>query len=165
MSVYVHEHDGDYTPYGLSDYRVDLTSNWQRFETEFTTENFTATVYDGRLRFWFVGLAQAGDDYFIDNLVLRKVSAGGPTATPTRVPTPTPTSKIIVLPDTTLSVIPQNLKPFVGETFAVDVAIDAGVNEIIGVELHTAFDRTKISAIDIVPRTFFATPDTTDKVV
>lgn len=78
LSVYIHEHDQDYTNYGLSDYVVDLTSSWQYFSTTFTTKGFSTPVSDARLRFWFGPYDEAGDQYYIDNIILVKSSASIP---------------------------------------------------------------------------------------
>jgi len=61
------------TSYGL-DYTAPLASDWQVFTKEFTTPVFTNTVTDGRLQFYLVPFAQAGDIYNIDDVVLEKIS-------------------------------------------------------------------------------------------
>ena len=93
MGVYLQKHGAPYTNYGLSWGEVDLTEAWQVHSVEFTTTGFAGTVSDGRLRFWLVGYAQGGDEYWLDDLVLEEV-ASGPTNTPTVTPTPslTPTA-------------------------------------------------------------------------
>jgi hypothetical protein len=92
LSVYVHEHDEDYTNYGLGNYVANLSSSWQTFSTQFTTKGFSSTVNDGRLRFWFGPYDEAGDIYNIDNVVLTKGTTAPPEPTPTEPPaTPTPT--------------------------------------------------------------------------
>lgn len=78
LSVYVHEHDDDYTNYGLSNYVANLTSNWQTFSTEFTTPRFDTAVNDARLRFWLAPYDAAEDEYLVDNVVLKKASPGVP---------------------------------------------------------------------------------------
>lgn len=66
------KHGYPYTNYGLS-YTVDLSAGWQTFTKEFTTAGFSGTVNDGRLMFWLASFAQAGDVYYIDNVILEKV--------------------------------------------------------------------------------------------
>ncbi|MBZ0175724.1 MAG: carbohydrate binding domain-containing protein, partial [Candidatus Methanoperedens sp.] len=62
-----------YTPYGL-DYTANLGTSWAVFTTQFTTSGFASNVTDGRLQFWLVPFAKAGDTYYIDNVRLEKVS-------------------------------------------------------------------------------------------
>ncbi|VVB54878.1 Laccase [uncultured archaeon] len=62
-----------YTPYGL-DYTANLGTSWTVFTTQFTTTGFVSNVTDGRLQFWLVPFAKAGDTYYIDNVRLEKVS-------------------------------------------------------------------------------------------
>jgi len=64
------KHTELYDNYGLSQ-EFNLTSSWQIFTTEFTT-NYLASS-DARFRFWFVGNGQAGDQYFIDQVSLTKI--------------------------------------------------------------------------------------------
>ena len=61
------------TEYGLS-YAPNLTASWQTFTQEFTTSGFSGNVSDGRLRFYFPGLASAGDVYYLDDLKLEKAA-------------------------------------------------------------------------------------------
>ncbi|CAG1001608.1 hypothetical protein METP3_03358 [Methanosarcinales archaeon] len=44
------------------------------FTKEFMTSGFSNTVIDGRLQFYLVPFAQAGDIYNIDNVALEKIS-------------------------------------------------------------------------------------------
>lgn len=74
LGVYLHKLTAGYESYGLDLATVDLTTQWQSFSYEFTTRNFTTLVQDGRLRFWFAGLAAAGDTYWIDAVHLHKVA-------------------------------------------------------------------------------------------
>ena len=62
-----------YTPYGL-DYTANLGTSWAVFTTQFTTSGFASNVTDGRLQFWLVPFAKAGDTYYIDDVRLEKVS-------------------------------------------------------------------------------------------
>ena len=62
-----------YTPYGL-DYTANLGTSWAVFTTQFTTSGFASNVTDGRLQFWLIPFAKAGDIYYIDNVRLEKVS-------------------------------------------------------------------------------------------
>jgi uncharacterized delta-60 repeat protein len=70
LSVHLHKHTAPYTSYGVSNWTVDLTPDWQQFAQVFTTGGFTSAVDDGRLRFWLVPWGAAGDEYFIDDVEL-----------------------------------------------------------------------------------------------
>jgi len=64
-----------YTNYGLRSAEVDLDTMWKSFSLNFDTENFDATVFDARLRFWFPPYASPGDEYVIDDIVLTLLGA------------------------------------------------------------------------------------------
>ena len=72
LTMKLYKHVAPYTLYGLNQ-TFDLSTSWQTFMTEFTSENFTGTVNDGRFQFWLVPFAAAGDTYYIDNVRLEKV--------------------------------------------------------------------------------------------
>ncbi|HTY01790.1 MAG TPA: carbohydrate binding domain-containing protein [Bacteroidota bacterium] len=78
MDVSIGRHDSPYTPYGLSSSPVALTNQWATYTINFTTANFTDTVSNARLRFTFDAHAKAGDQYWLDNIVLMKVGSTGP---------------------------------------------------------------------------------------
>jgi hypothetical protein len=63
-----------YAPYGLA-YTANLGTSWQTFTTEFTSSGFTGTVSNGRLQFWLTPFAAGGDTYYIDSVLLEKLSA------------------------------------------------------------------------------------------
>jgi hypothetical protein len=52
---------------------VQLNANWQRYQYDFTAAGFSGTTDDTRLRFYFVWLCQAGDDYYFDNVELKQM--------------------------------------------------------------------------------------------
>lgn len=81
LEVLLHKQVSPYTGYGL-DYIAGLSTSWQTFTTEFTTTGFAGAVNDGRLRFWFVPFASAGDIYYIDDIVLEKLVSPNITAQP-----------------------------------------------------------------------------------
>lgn len=93
LLVYLQKHTSPYTNYGLSAAKFDLSNAWQQHSIEFVSAGSGSAVSDGRLRFGFANQAQAGDIYWLDNIVLVEV-AGGPsaTSTPTRTPSPNPTA-------------------------------------------------------------------------
>ena len=69
LDVALHQHVSPYVSYGLW-WTVSVGTSWQTFSTEFTTEGFSAPVTDGRLRFWFVNHAVAGDVFWFDEVTL-----------------------------------------------------------------------------------------------
>ena len=77
VAVSVLKHGSPYTSYGLTGQAFALTNVWNIFEIEFTTSGFTGNVSDGRLMFWLAPYATAGDQYFIDDVVLEKAGTAG----------------------------------------------------------------------------------------
>ena len=75
MSVAIFQHLLPYTNYGLRHSEVNLTMSWNVYTIDFTTSNFSAPVDDARLMFWFADDATAGDQYWIDSVVLSKVGS------------------------------------------------------------------------------------------
>ncbi|MFA6096281.1 MAG: chitobiase/beta-hexosaminidase C-terminal domain-containing protein [Candidatus Paceibacterota bacterium] len=72
VSINLLKNVSPYTNYGLS-LTPNLITSWQAFTQDFTTAGFTNNITDGRLRFYFPGLASAGDIYYLDDLKLEKV--------------------------------------------------------------------------------------------
>ena len=70
LAVSLQKHGSPYTNYGLSDSVADLTNAWKTYTIQFTTSGFSGTVNDGRLMFRLAPYATAGDEYFIDDVVL-----------------------------------------------------------------------------------------------
>ena len=73
LQVFIHKHGDPYTDYGLDGWEPEVTTSWKTFSTEFTAENFADSVNDARLRFWLSPYAQAGDQYFLDDVDLEEV--------------------------------------------------------------------------------------------
>jgi hypothetical protein len=91
--VAIHQHDAPYTSYGLPYQRIDLGNAWSSYSVEFTASGFSGTATDGRLRIWFVGYAVAGDQYYLDDVILEKVvSTGAPAVITTAATAITTTS-------------------------------------------------------------------------
>ena len=63
MQAYVQKDNAPYTNYGLSE-NVALTSDWQRYELEFTATGFAGSATDTRLRIWLVS-ARPGRHAFL----------------------------------------------------------------------------------------------------
>jgi chitodextrinase len=70
LSITLQKHGSPYTNYGLSNSVVNLTRSWNTYTIQFTTTGFSSIVNDARLMFWFAPYAAAGDEYFIDDVVL-----------------------------------------------------------------------------------------------
>lgn len=72
LKVSVLKHASPYTNYGLNRHVADLRTNWQTFKVTFRTMGFSSPVSDARLMFWLSDTAKAGDQFFIDGIVLAK---------------------------------------------------------------------------------------------
>ncbi len=79
FSVTIQQHSPPSATFGLADRSFDITPSWQTYATTFTASGFTGTVTDTRIRFWLAPYAQGGDRYYLDNVVLEKVTAGSST--------------------------------------------------------------------------------------
>ncbi|MFZ3167565.1 MAG: carbohydrate binding domain-containing protein [Candidatus Methanoperedens sp.] len=76
LKVKLIKHVSPYTGYGL-DQTFNLGASWQEFSTEFITTGLSGMVNDGRLMFYIAQFATAGDTYYIDNVLLEKVTETG----------------------------------------------------------------------------------------
>ena len=74
VMLFVHEHDDDYTNYGLNGVQLDLTPDWQVFTVEFTTVGFNQPVGDARLRIWLAQNDAAGESYWFDDVVMTEIN-------------------------------------------------------------------------------------------
>ncbi|NLI80117.1 MAG: hypothetical protein GX443_00295 [Deltaproteobacteria bacterium] len=72
LKVSLLKHGAPFTDYGVSMQTIDLGTRWAVHSIAFKTKNFTGPVSDARLMFWFADLALAGDQFFVDNVVLVK---------------------------------------------------------------------------------------------
>ncbi len=108
VEVSLIKHGAPYTNYGLSYYRCDLASTWTDCTVQFTTTGFSGNVNDARLMFWLPPFAQAGDQYFFDNVLLVKAAVSGPPAI--MVP---PYSRTVAAARTeTFTVVASGAEPF-----------------------------------------------------
>ncbi|MBI5510672.1 MAG: carbohydrate binding domain-containing protein [Deltaproteobacteria bacterium] len=80
VQVSIFKTGSPFTNYGLLPTVADLPATWGRFEVSFIASGFAGTVSDARLQLWFVGHAQAGDLYHLDDVSLVEAAAL-PTAT------------------------------------------------------------------------------------
>ncbi len=83
VAVSIFKHTSPYTNYGLPSHVFNLTASWAEYSVQFTTAGFTGTVNNARLQFWLAQHATAGDQYFIDDVVLAKVACAGSVVPPT----------------------------------------------------------------------------------
>jgi hypothetical protein len=90
VHVYLQKHVTPYTAYGL-DQEFNIGTTWGTHQVEFVAQNFSGTVNDGRLYFWFVGYAAAGDDYYLDTISLVQLTGLGKQGIPMEVMRPIPT--------------------------------------------------------------------------
>ena len=70
LRVMLIQHVFPYSDYGLSRLLVNLTTNWNTYKINFKTNDFASPVKDARLSFWLATDANAGDEYWIDDVIL-----------------------------------------------------------------------------------------------
>lgn len=70
--LFVQRFTSPYTSYGLNGYVMDLTSEWQVFEVEFTTKGFSSATSDTRLKIWLAPFDTNGTIFEFDDVVLVK---------------------------------------------------------------------------------------------
>ncbi|KAA3665044.1 MAG: hypothetical protein DWQ04_02605, partial [Chloroflexi bacterium] len=68
LALNLHKHDPNYDSYGLQDYQIDMSTEWQAYFVEFDTSILGTAINDGRLRFWLAPFDAAGDVYWIDQV-------------------------------------------------------------------------------------------------
>jgi hypothetical protein len=100
LEVSLGKHVSPYTNYGLLSYKFNLTTSWQRFTVTFTAGGFSGTVTDGRLFFWLAPYDAAGDEYYIDNVVLSCTSSVTPPAPTAPVITTQPVNQTVTVGQT-----------------------------------------------------------------
>jgi hypothetical protein len=76
LTVSMHENSAPHRSFGLSEREFDLSYNWEEFAVIFTTPDLSG-FSDGRVRFWLAPYDEAGDEYFIDNVVLEAMGNSG----------------------------------------------------------------------------------------
>ncbi len=74
MELSLQQHGSPYTNYGLPIRKFDLTTTWQTFTVTFTTSGFASAVSDARLMIWLAPYGAAGDRFYLDNILLAKVT-------------------------------------------------------------------------------------------
>jgi lysophospholipase L1-like esterase len=72
--VSLHKHGAPYNSYGFGDAPFRLEGDWVRYSFSFVTSGFSGTATDGRLRFAFDPNNAAGDEYWIDDVVMERYS-------------------------------------------------------------------------------------------
>ncbi len=73
FDVVLQQHGSPYANYGLNKH-IALSTAWASYSVEFTG-TLSAAVSDGRLMFWFGSSAVSGSRYWIDRVVLEKISS------------------------------------------------------------------------------------------
>ena len=63
-----------FTNYGLQARVVPLSTAWRTYTIYLQTMNFSGTVNDARLQFWFPGFAGGGDQYWLDALYMQQAN-------------------------------------------------------------------------------------------
>ncbi len=74
LKVYLEKNGGNRANYGVQAMRADLTKQWRQFVTEFAVPNSNRAIKNARLRFWLSPYDAAGDEYWIDHVVLEKIN-------------------------------------------------------------------------------------------
>jgi hypothetical protein len=145
LDVSLAKHSPPFTSYGLTSWRCDLDTAWKVFTTEFVTTNFTTPVDDARLRFWFAPYASAGDEYYIDDIVLAQSSSA--LSSPTLVAPPR--GAVDQPMDVTL-----RWQPIIGASaYAVEVASDSSFASRVA--LDTAVVDTQYHLTGLGPLTTY----------
>ena len=85
-----------------------------------------------------------------------------PSSPPTS-PTVTPTLPASSYPDTILRIDPEQTTVGLGTTFAMNLMIESGVNQVVGTQVYLSYNPMVIRATNIVPGTFFQNPVETVK--
>lgn len=83
FSVSILKHVSPFTNYGLSNKVVNLGTAWGTHSIQFKTTGFSGMVNDARLMFWLAPYDATADQYYIDDVILTKVSSVVPTQLPT----------------------------------------------------------------------------------
>ncbi|MCC6396383.1 MAG: immunoglobulin domain-containing protein, partial [Bacteroidetes bacterium] len=78
LSATVQKHTSPYTNYGLSERLFDLDTSWKSFTAQFTAAGFSGVATDGRLMLWLAPYDSTGDVFYIDDVVLAKLSSYAP---------------------------------------------------------------------------------------
>jgi hypothetical protein len=74
VMVSLHRHGGNGESFGLSERTIDLGSAWDTHTHLFVARERELPLVDGRLSFWLAPFAQAGDEYYIDNVILERIA-------------------------------------------------------------------------------------------
>lgn len=82
LNVDLQKNGGTRTDYGIKSMKADLQTGWRVFYIEFTTKGFTNNVKNARLQFSLSPYSSAGDVYWLDRIVLEKVTARGQSTLP-----------------------------------------------------------------------------------
>ena len=73
------KHTTPFANFGLKK-TFNIRKAWNDYSVEFTTSGFSGTVNNGRLMFYLAPYAAAGDEYFLDDVLLEAVAPAPPSA-------------------------------------------------------------------------------------
>lgn len=73
VAIYLHKHKAPYSTFGLRNFRVNLTDEWNTFDVTFRTKKFDTPTTDTRLRLYLRYYDMDGDIYWFDSFSLTKV--------------------------------------------------------------------------------------------
>ncbi|MCD4768072.1 MAG: carbohydrate binding domain-containing protein, partial [Methanosarcinales archaeon] len=85
LTVSIKKHSYPYTNYGSKNKVVNLGTSWGSHSITFTTSGFSGTVNDARLMFSMAPYDATGDQYYFDDVILKKVSSVTPPVTPSSI--------------------------------------------------------------------------------
>ena len=74
VAVSLIQHTEPHIAYGPREKICDLGREWTSFSLDFIAEGFIQHVRDGRIMFRFNGMAEQGDEYTFDNIVLERIA-------------------------------------------------------------------------------------------
>ena len=75
VRVRIIEQDDDYTVYGFQFVTHNLTTSWQTFTVDFTAGNFSGTIADAMLQYYFIGGSLPSTTLYFDNVILSQAPA------------------------------------------------------------------------------------------
>jgi hypothetical protein len=141
VEVVIQKHGAPFTNYGLNEH-FDLTDSWALYSTEFAATTPT-DVSDGRLMFWLGATATGGDQYWIDRIMLKKMSVTTVQGSGRAVPS------VFAL----LQNYPNPFNPKTGIRFQVPGVSDVrlSVYDILGREVAVLVNERKAAGTHEVP--------------
>ncbi len=78
VSASVQKHPAPFGSYGLLGQAFNLDTAWKDLSTQFTASGFTGVATDARVMFYFAPYDSANDNFYIDDVVLAKLTSIAP---------------------------------------------------------------------------------------